>query len=114
MGDLTSTRPASGAPIATAWGAEVHDALEGLQSGYVQVVVAAGVGQLVVTFPRPYASLPVVVATPAASSDAWIVSLNANSGTSYTGFTLRVSHKTGSTANSGTINIMWIAVGQPA
>jgi 3-oxoacyl-(acyl-carrier-protein) synthase len=115
MGDITSTRPASGAPIATAWGAEIHDAIEGIQSGTASIVFAGGSNasaDLTVTFPRAYAAPPAVVASPQVTSTAYVANIKA---VTATGFTLAMSHKdAGSNISAVTLPCHWIAIGTPA
>jgi len=62
------TAPAAGEPIAEAWGDVVHDTAVAMdiQVGTVNVSLAnAASGTATVTFPRPFASAPIVVASAA-------------------------------------------------
>jgi len=110
MPDITSARPASGAPIATAWGAEIHDALEGIQAGAASVSLsAAASGNVTVTFPRPYAVPPVVVASAVTGATY----IGAPQNISTTSVQLAVFTRSGSTATA-TVQLQWIAIGTPA
>lgn len=114
MPDIAAARPASGEPIASAWGGAVHDQLEGIQSGIVNVAMggtAAATGA--VTFARPYASVPVVIATGTwvSGGSGPVVSLQGAATTS--GVTFRVSQMNGATSTN-TYPVNWIAIGTPA
>jgi len=113
----TATRPASGEPIASAWGTQVHDMLEGLQVGTLVVAAsgttgaAEGVGR--VTFPRPYATPPLIIACVQAFPDA-------NSGTfampeiaTTTVVDIYVRRVTGG-AGPTNVTVNWLAIGTPA
>lgn len=111
------TAPTAGEPIAEAWGDVVHDAVvaNDIQSGVVNITVTAGTqATAVVTFTRPFAGTPVVVALigPQGSGAAlsWVVQIPAG-GVSATAVSLRIS---GSTAQSFTLPVQWIAYGPRA
>ena len=107
MPDLTADRPVSGTPIATTWGDQVHDAIEGIQIGSVPIPGSASTGTVTVTFARPYVANPVIVATiQGSSTGVWIVAVGSTSPTS---FTLISSKRDGS--NVSNINAFWIAIG---
>lgn len=56
-------RPVSGQPIATPWGGVVHDAIVAvdLQAGKTSLAFSTAQASKVVTFPRPFATPPIVV-----------------------------------------------------
>ena len=110
MSDIASARPVSGQPIATAWGGEIHDQLEGLQAGTVSVsgITSTVTGTKAVVFPKPYATAPVIVV----SNPSGVVNVGAASLT-VTGFTAQARRIDGSgTATTQPVN--WIAVGKLA
>jgi hypothetical protein len=115
MPDIVAGRPVSGQPIATAWGTEVHDQLEGIQVGTASIVVSgASNGTAVVVFPRPYATAPRVFATCQSVSSntqahAWI----ASAGVTPTQVTVAAG-RDDATTFSGTIVVAWLAIGTPA
>jgi len=68
MPNIVAARPVAGQPIETAWGDQVHDAIEGLPTLQFGIAnVPAGVGNVTVTLPAqintalPYAILATVV-----------------------------------------------------
>lgn len=73
MPDITAARPASGAPIETGWGDQMHDAIEGVQAGTVTIpsVTNAVAVQVTVTFPRPFSANPTIV-TASSTVGAWV------------------------------------------
>lgn len=110
MGDITSTRPASGAPIATAWGAEVHDQIEGIQAGSAAVTFSGSTASntVVVTFPRAYAAPPIVVVSLGVGAAAWAV-VSAVTATS-----VSLQGRAPSSIASGSFAVNWLAIGTPA
>lgn len=108
------SRPAAGAPIESAWGSVVHDAVVAmdLQAGNASVVVSASAAaSIVVTFPRPFAAPPVVTtATGPLGTSLWVVTVLAVTATQVT---LNATTKTGATA-SATVPMMWMAYGPRA
>lgn len=112
MPDITATRPASGAAVESAWGAQVHDMLEGIQVGTVTIsVAAAALGTAVATFPRPYASAPRVLLTlqsvvSSGQAHAWI----ASAGITATQATVAAG-RDDSTTFSGSLVVAWMAIG---
>lgn len=110
MPDITSTRPASGAPIATAWGAEVHDQLEGIQTGKVNVTAGSTPAQVAVVFPRPYAAPPTVFASPNGTTSVCVASAR---DVTAIGFNLTMMRADG-VATATTQSVAWLAVGTPA
>ena len=106
MPDIVAARPASGAPIESGWGQQMHDAVEGVQAGAGTIPAIAGpVGTLVVTFPRAYAAPPIVVASAVSSSGFWIIAVGAISATQVT---LYSSRRDGSNVSAIVAN--WVAV----
>ena len=115
MPDLTATRPAAAAPIATNWGQQVHDMLEGIQAGFVDVsLAAASSGTAAVTFARAYTAAPIVVLTGNSAGTAGLVAkLSSGTPPSTTGFTAAVQHVAG-TSTTATVRVYWMAIGNPA
>jgi hypothetical protein len=115
MGDIASTRPASGAPIATAWGAELHDAIEGIQTGTVTINLSgASTATAAVTFPRPYATPPrVFLSVQQTFSSAATSAFCGGSGITTTGFTAQGGRDDGTNA-TGAMTVSWLAIGTPA
>lgn len=114
MPDITAARPVSGTPIETGWGDQVHDAIEGIQSGFVDVTLtASATGTAAVTFARAYATAPAVVLVGNSVSAALVAKLSSSTPPSTTGFTAVVQHAAG-TSTSATVRVYWIAVGTPA
>jgi hypothetical protein len=108
-------RPAAGGVVESAWGQIAHDTAVGqdIQSGSVSVTVSASTqGSAVVTFPRPFAATPVVVATlgpsSAGSALAYFPQIASVSPTSVT---LRLS---GGASTTFTVPVAWIAIGPRA
>jgi len=114
MPDITATRPASGEPIATAWGDQVHDAIEGIQTGTVSVNITAGPTSwtVPVTFTRTYAVAPVAVATISSGSLVFWCSVE---NITTTGMTVRVTRKDETAQGATTTQVVqWVAIGAPA
>jgi len=110
MPDITATRPAAGAPIESAWGGGVHDAVEGIQAGKATVTFASSTasGAVVVTFPRPYATPPNVVASIGALGNYWgLVG-------GITATQCQVQARSPVSIASGSVDVHWVAVGTPA
>lgn len=111
MPDIAATKPVAGAPIESAWGGQVHDSIEGIQSGQATVTVTnLQNGDQAVTFPRAYATPPIVVACVTTSTNLYYGTVN---GITTTGFTLRATHRDGA-VRSDSVNMHWIAIGTPA
>jgi len=111
MPDVGSARPVAGAPIATDWGQQIHDAVEGIQYGTVNVVMS-GVGSatsVAVVFARPYAAPPIVVATVTNASTM----ITGTSGVTATQMQVSLRHYD-NTAQTVTLPVHWIAIGVPA
>lgn len=108
MPDIAAQRPAAGAPIESAWGAQVHDAVEGIQHGTVSITVSTGaVGTSVVTFPRPYAVKP----NATAIAEIGISAKPSVAITGITATTLQLSISRGDGVASGNVTVHWIAIG---
>lgn len=114
MPDIAASRPTSGAPVESAWGGQVHDALEGVQAGVSAAITLAGTspftGQVNVVFPRAYTAPPVLV-VGAVSGSAINIRAMATAVTA-TGFTA-VGYRDGGSAGA-TMTAHWVAVGTPA
>ena len=111
MSDISSARPVSGQPVASAWGGEVHDQLEGIQAGIGTIAIsAAAFGSIAVVFPRAYAVPPIVVATLVVGSTAYYAVVGA---ITPTGFTLYAVQRD-NTSSTTTQTASWIAIGTPA
>jgi hypothetical protein len=111
MPDIAANRPASGAPIESTWGGQVHDQVEGIQAGVATMPSAvAGNASLVVVFPRPYTAPPVVcVGSPGSSFFmAQVAGITASQCTLY------VRDIRDAQAGTGVTTVQWIAVGTPA
>lgn len=113
MPDITATRPVDTAPVDTAWGQQVHDILEGIQTGTgVNVPFSGGTtaASSTVTFPRAYVSAPVVIAQRETGTGTspkihvWAVNITTTS------FTINGATGDGTTS-SNTIACRWIAIG---
>lgn len=112
MPDLTATRPVSGESVATLWGQQVHDAIEGLQAGSVTVNVSASAfGEATVTFPRAYASAPALICSVGNSQSAFYAQSPSQSATTAI---LRAVHRDGTSTTTSGIVVHWIAIGTPA
>ena len=111
---VVPARPLEGAPVDVAWGGVVHDSIVGvdIQSGYANI--APGAGFLNITFPRPFAAAPIILAVPYYSSGPWCVS---NPTATATGATIYVREVSGSGTNTvPAVNVFvhWIAIGPRA
>lgn len=103
-------RPVSGQPIATPWGAMVHDAIVAtdIQAGTTSLAVTTATGSKLVTFPRPFTAPPVVIVTIAnkpTNGDAYNARVE---NVTATGFTLWLIAPSGW---SVTFTIGWLAMG---
>jgi hypothetical protein len=110
--DLTTTRPADAAPVATDWGQAIHDMLEGMQVGSVTVTVAAASNATnTITFPRTYATPPrVFLAIQSAGSNTQTHTWIATAGITTTGATVAAG-RDDATTFSGSIVVAWLAIG---
>jgi len=108
--------PTAGEPIAEAWGDVVHDAVvaQDIQTGYADVAVTGTGVSVNITFPRPFASAPIVVVsgTNAVAQDL-VAKVAYNPYPSATGFTAVVQSATLAT-HTGTVRAFWIAYGPRA
>jgi len=107
------TAPAAGEPIAEAWGDVVHDGIVAMdiQVGTVPIsLVSAGVGSATVTFPRPFAAPPIVLASCASTNLSYFTNVGAVTATQAT---LTMTTKSGANATD-TRNTNWLAYGPRA
>ena len=111
MPDIAASRPVSGQPVETAWGQQVHDQVEGVQSGSVSVTAASGTGNANVTFPRAYLTPPIVVAC--IGSNGFYFACVTSPPTT-TGVTVGVRDLRDAQAGTGSLTVYWIAIGTPA
>jgi hypothetical protein len=107
-------RPASGAPIDSAWGGVAHDTAvaQDIQAGSASVGTgsAGAVGPgVVVTFPRPFAAPPTVVVSGSTTTALYIANA---AGISATGMTLFAARR--DSGNTTTAPVHWVAVGPRA
>jgi len=110
MPDIAAARPVAGAPIESAWGGQVHDQVAGVQVGVVTLTGATSAASAVatVTFPRPYATPPVVIlglTSPLVGAAADTITT-----TSFRALARRLDGV--ATAFTGTYS--WVAIGTPA
>jgi hypothetical protein len=109
-------RPVAGALLDAAWGQVAHDAAVAvdIQSGSANITVTASTqGSTVVTFPRPFASTPNVVATLGPSSSGAALSYFPQlAAVSPTSVTLRLSG--GGSTTFGPVAVQWVAIGTRA
>jgi hypothetical protein len=108
-------RPVSGAPIETAWGDVVHDSIVALdvQSGIVSVAipVAAANGGTDITFARPFAAPPAVLATlntGVTSHFAFVLNITA------AGCRVALQNKDAGTSILAATPVGWLAIGPRA
>lgn len=104
MPDIAAARPVAGQPIETAWGQQVHDAIEGLAAvltGTDSVTAATFTG----SFSRAFAAPPTIVAT--VNQGAGVITVTASRTT--TEYTFEVQNNDGSTP--GGCLVHWIAIG---
>ena len=115
MPDITAARPVAGAPIESTWGGQVHDNVEGIQTGSVVVTLTgASNGTAVVTFPRAYTAPPKVFLTIAATTSntmahCWVPS----AGVTTTQLNIAAGRDDSTTVTSS-ITVNWLAIGTPA
>jgi H-type lectin domain len=105
------TVPAPGDDIVASWGSDVAKTINGIQAGAATIVFPnnAVATNLVVTFPVPYATPPVVMVCSSGGSS----SVNINPGVvtvTTTTFTVGAREIRESAIN-GNMQISWIAVG---
>jgi hypothetical protein len=111
MPDIPAVRPAAGAPVETVWGQQVHDRIEGIQTGYVTVAGASAVtksGSAV--FPFPYSANPIVVAT-AVPDDGQPYAVSVT-GITTTGVTVTIARRDG-VAFAPAVAVAYVAIGLP-
>lgn len=109
--DILAVRPVAGAPMETAWGQQVHDALQSFQMGTAALTVASGAGSVLVTFPRPFLSAPIIlvglIGAPSYKATCLI------GAPSLSGFTFNV-WTTGLPGGEGGYTGYWLAFGSNA
>ena len=114
MPDITAGRPIAGAPIETAWGDQVHDAIEGLQAGFVDIAISgAASATALVTFPRAYSAPPIVVVAGNSVTAGVVAKLSSTTPPTATAFTAVAQHVAG-TSGTWTVRVYWMALGTPA
>jgi hypothetical protein len=104
--------PTAGEPIAEAWGDVVHNTVVAtdIQTGYVPISINnSQQGSAVVTFPRPFADNPVIVAMIISAAGGALGLLVQAAAASATQVTLRLS--TSATTTISGVGVMWIAIG---
>jgi len=117
MPDLSATRPADAAPVATAWGQQVHDMLEGIQAGKGTLVYPGGTPDsttLTVVFPRAYAVAPIVVVSVETGITRAIAAKLIAGTVTTTQFQVQAQHVAGTNVASSNLPFDWIAIGTPA
>jgi hypothetical protein len=109
-------RPASGAPIDSAWGGVAHDTAvaQDIQTGNgLASFSAANQGLTTVTFPRPFASAPVVMILVGPHNAGSMVTMwGQTSSVSATTFGVRLV--TTSSVTVANVPFQWIAIGPRA
>lgn len=113
------TPPTAGEPIAEAWGDVVHDAVVAMdiQSGKQTMTLPSGQAEITtaITFPRPFASAPVVVLGPeGAGGVAGRPVFGRQSAVTTTGFTMTLQCATGAASGSVGQTTHWLAYGPRA
>jgi hypothetical protein len=110
-------RPASGAPIDSAWGGVAHDTAvaQDIQRGQAAIVFpnAPASNTVAVTFPRPFASAPTVVASVGGPTTNGVNTVVGVSSVTAAGFILQ-SREVREVAINATLECQWIAVGPRA
>lgn len=103
------TRPGSGAAIESAWGQVAHDTAVAmdLQAGLASIPAS---NTLTLTFPRPFASPPNVVATVAHGTRTYTVMLGAVTATT----AILISSSMSSGVPGVAIPVQWMAYGPRA
>jgi hypothetical protein len=110
MPDIVASRPIAGQPIETAWGQQLHDAVEGIQTGQATITNAgAAAGSTPVVFPVPFAGIPRVVGMPTGASTVFACTASLVTTDGFTFAAIRVDAGT-----AGTIVCDWIAIGPMA
>ena len=110
-------RPTSGAPIETTWGDVVHDSIaaQDLQAGTVSITLnGTGAATATVTFPRPFASPPVVVATAYSNGVSGSPVPILGTPTATTVLVLVIPNAGGNLPASGSCVVAWHAYGPRA
>jgi hypothetical protein len=111
MSDIVSPRPVAGEAIASAWGQEVHDNIEGIQAGQTIQVSGSNVTawDINVVFPRPYATVPNFLASYGPQGTTFYMAIVKS--VAVDGAVVTVTRKDSAAVSgiSGIIN--WIAIG---
>jgi hypothetical protein len=92
MPDIAAVRPVAGQPIETAWGQQVHDAIElvpKFQKGHLLVTSTGTSGEFSVTFSPAFAGEPVIIISPLHNSGGRAIVASVTAITA-TGFTARL------------------------
>jgi hypothetical protein len=111
MPNTAVVKPQPGDEVTAPWGQSVADALNGIQGGTALITISASAtGTVTVTFPRAFASAPVVVANHAGGGGTYFVNVGSITATN---FVLTGAHRAG-TATSVSLAATWIAMGPPA
>ena len=110
MPDITAARPVSGASIETAWGTQVHDLIEGIQSGQATANLSSSSAvDVTVTFPRAYTAPPAVMVCTSGTA-TYLASAKTITTTS---FVCSVFHRDATAATASAV-FLWLAVGSAA
>jgi hypothetical protein len=109
-------RPTSGVPIETAWGQVAHDTAVAMDIQAGTVVVATTVAarnEVILTFPRPFAAPPTIVAT-AFGFQTTVANLTGTGTVTATQATICVMPNAGGSNAVGSVSVNWIAYGPRA
>jgi len=111
MPNTAVVEPQPGDEITSAWGISVAEGMNGIQAGTANVTLtAANNGSTPITFPRPYASPPIVVVAYSGTNLLFIAAVHS---VTTTGCVLVMSTKTAAnTTDTRAVN--WLAMGVPA
>ncbi|MCJ7550081.1 MAG: hypothetical protein MUQ30_10405 [Anaerolineae bacterium] len=114
MPEITAARPVAGQPIETAWGDQMHDAMEALPStlrGF-QVIAAPNTPGTSAVLPfagATFISQPTVMVSAAVQDTSGMIVAGVSAITT-TGFTCYIERSNGLNITTGT-TIYWVAVG---
>ena len=111
MPDLTAGRPVAGQPIETAWGQQVHDAIElarRVERGVFSVPAGGTQGEFSVTFGTAFATVPTVLLSPVSPQPGTLLVASLTI-VSTSGFTAEIEKTDGSTTPA--TPCYWIALG---
>jgi len=107
-------RPTSGTPIETAWGQVAHDTAVAMdvQAGSATVTTTATVAtDITITFPRPFASVPVVTCGAIGGNSILGALVSIPTATQCA---IRVFKRDGSNLAAGSTVVQWMAYGPRA